>query len=134
MGKPIHKLLWIVLLQSVQRQSRTTVQLARIRAARAAVKGVQALRLSVGLAFVMLLLAGLAVAGFLLFHAGLFVLLPGSIELRAWLMLGLGAVYLLAVGIAAVRLLRDRFWMRASGADRLVEHALTGQPLCKSSQ
>lgn len=129
MSKSLHKLVWALLLQSAQRQSRTTVQLARIRTARAAVKGVQAARLTAGWTFVLLLLVGLAVAGFLIFHAGLFVLLPWPLEQRAWLMLLLGGIYLLAVGITAARLLRDRFWMRFTGTDRLVERALTGQRL-----
>lgn len=128
----MHKLLWLLLLQSAQRQSRTTVQLARIRTARAAVRGVQAARLTAAGAFTALLLAGLVAVGFLLFHIGLFLLLPWTLEQRAWLLLILGALYLLAVGIVATRLLRDRFWMRMTGADRMVERAVTGQPLLEN--
>jgi hypothetical protein len=134
MDKPLHKLVWEMVVLSAQRQGRTTVQLARIRTARAAVKGVQAARLSAGWAFVCLLLAGLAVTGCLIFHAGLFVLLPWSLEQRAWLMVVLGAVYFLIVVVAAVLLLRDRFWMRFTGTDRLVERALTGQRLLQNER
>lgn len=62
-----------------------------------------------------MLSAALALAGFVLFHIGLFTLLPAPAN--ALVLMGLGLIYLV-VGLCFVRALSsERRWLKAGGAD-----------------
>lgn len=101
-----------------------SVELIRIEAARAAVHGLQAVRQSVGGLIVVALLTALILAGVLLLHAGLFLLLPWCLSAKAALALGLGLAYVLAGGLALRAVLNEQTWMQRSGVDRLIARAI----------
>ena len=102
-----------------------SLDLIRIRATAFYVKGVRAAR-SAYLGLLALLFAVvLAGAGFVLFHVGLFVLLP-----KPWngiVLMALGAIYMLAALLGLRATVSEKTWMRLSQADRLVAEA-TGKP------
>lgn len=110
----------IKLLGSYGRQS---VQLLKIETAKCYLHGVQMARLSaIGLLW-MGLTIGLIVVGVLLFHAGLFILLPWSVETKAVLGMILGVVYVALGGLALRAAMDERTWMAKSGAVRMLEEA-----------
>jgi len=102
---------------------RLSVQLLKIEAARCYLHGVQMARMSaLGLMWIGFLIALIGV-GALLFHAGLFLLLPGSLEVKAAIAMGLGLVYV-GLGYAALRAaLDEKTWMEKSGAAKMLQDA-----------
>lgn len=102
---------------------RLSVQLLKIEAARCYVHGVQMARMSaLGLMWIGFLIALIGV-GALLFHAGLFILLPGSLEVKAAIAMVLGLVYV-ALGWVALRAaLDEKTWMEKSGAAKMLQDA-----------
>jgi hypothetical protein len=105
---------------------RLSIQLLKIEAATCYLHGVQMARLSaIGLMRIGLFIALICV-GVLLVHAGLFILLPGSVEAKAVLSMSLGVAYGV-IGVAALRAaMAERTWMEKSGAAKMLEEA-TGQ-------
>lgn len=102
---------------------RLSVQLLKIEAARCYLHGVQMARMSVlGLMWIGFLIALIGV-GALLFHAGLFILLPGSLEVKAAIAMVLGLIYV-ALGWLALRAaLDEKTWMEKSGAAKMLQDA-----------
>jgi hypothetical protein len=106
---------------------RLSIQLLKIEAAKCYLHGVQMARLSaIGLMW-MGLVIGLICVGLLLFHAGLFILLPWTAETKAVLGMLLGLAYVL-IGVVALHAAMDeKTWMEKSGAAKMLKEA-TGQP------
>ena len=105
---------------------RLSVQLLKIEAAKSYVNGVRLARLSAIGLMRMLLVIGLIGVGVVLFHVGLFVLLPWTLEAKAVLGMILGLAYVV-LGVAVLRAATDeRMWMKKSGAAEMLEDA-TGQ-------
>ncbi len=102
---------------------RLSVQLLKIEAARCYLHGVQMARMSaLGLMWIGFLIALIGV-GALLFHAGLFILLPGSLEVKAAIAMVLGLIYV-ALGWLALRAaLDEKTWMEKSGAAKMLQDA-----------
>lgn len=102
-----------------------SVQLLKIEAAKAYLRGVQMARLStIGLMW-MGLVMGLICLGVLLFHVGLFILLPWSVEAKAVLGMVLGLIYV-AIGVIALRAaLDEQTWMKKSGAAEMLDDAIS---------
>jgi hypothetical protein len=126
MEKQIQKILRLMALRLAQYHQQEAVNLIRIKTATWCVKGVKTARFiflaQLGLLFLFVLLA----CGLVLVHLALFYGLPWPLRQRVLLMGCLGMVYtLLPVGIFFF-FSRERFWMRASGADQLVRRALKG--------
>ena len=103
-----------------------SVHLLKIEAAKAYLHGVQMVR-SAALGLMMMgLVIGLICVGVLLFHVGLFILLPWSMEAKAVLGMFLGLAYVV-IGCVALRVAMDeKTWMEKSGAAEMVAEA-TGQ-------
>jgi hypothetical protein len=105
-----------------------SVQLLKIEAARYYLRAVRTARLSViGLMGMGLVIALISV-GALLFHAGLFVLLPWTVKAKAILGMFLGLAYAVIGGFALRAAVSERTWMEKSGGAKLLEEA-TGR--CK---
>jgi hypothetical protein len=104
-----------------------SLNLLKIEVAKCYVHGVQMARLSaIGLVWIGLVI-GLISVGALLFHAGVFILLPWTVEAKAVLALFLGLAYV-ASGCVALRATMDeKKWMKKSGAAEMLEEA-TDQP------
>ena len=105
---------------------RLSIQLLKIEAAKAYLHGVQMVRLSVLGLMLMGLVIGLICIGALLFHVGLFILLPWSVKAKAVLGMFLGLAYVV-IGCVSLRVAMDeKTWMEKSGAAEMVAEA-TGQ-------
>jgi len=100
-----------------------SIQLLKIEAAKCYLHGVQMARLSaIGLMW-MGLVIGLICVGVLLFHAGLFILLPWTVETKAVLGMCLGLAYVVLGGIALRAAMDEKRWMEKSGAAEMLEDA-----------
>jgi len=85
---------------------RLSIKVLEIEAAKVYVQGVQMARLSAIGLMRMGLKIGLVVVGVLLFHAGLFILLPWSVESKAVLGMFLGIAYV-AIGYVTLHAAMD---------------------------
>lgn len=103
-----------------------STQLLRIEAAKSYLHGVQMARLSALGLMRMGLVIGLISVGALLFHAGLFILLPWTIEAKAVLGMLLGLAYVVIGGVALHAAMDEKVWMEKSGAAAMLAEA-TGQ-------
>ena len=107
-----------------------SIQLLKVEAAKSYLHGVQRARLSVIGLMRMGLFIALICFGVLLFHAGLFILLPWTVEAKAVLGMFLGLAYVV-IGVVALRAAMDeKTWMEKSGATEMLEEA-TGQSMKK---
>jgi len=69
------------------------------------------------------LVIGLICVGVFLFHAGLFILLPWTVETKAVISIFLGLAYV-AIGYVALRAAMDeKTWMEKSGVAEMLEEA-----------
>jgi hypothetical protein len=98
-----------------------SIQLLKIEVAKSYLHGVQTARVSaLGLMW-MGLVIGLICIGVVLFHAGLFILLPWSAEVKAVL----GLVYVISGSIALGAAMNEKLWMEKSGAAEMLKEATT---------
>ena len=101
-----------------------SLHLLKIEAAKCYLQGVaMARRAAIGL-IQMWLFTVLIGLGLLLLHAGLFVLLPWSVEVKAILGMCLGAIYVVIGGWALRAAMDEKLWLRQSGATEMLEDAL----------
>jgi hypothetical protein len=102
---------------------RLSVHLFKIEAAKLYLHGVKMARLSAIGLMRMGLTIGLICVGVVLFHAGLFILLPWTVETKAIIGMFLGAAYV-AIGYVALRAAMDeKTWMEKSGVTEMLEEA-----------
>ena len=103
---------------------RLSLQLLKMEAAKWYLQGVQIARFSaIGLMWMGLGIA-LVFVGVLLLHAGLFILLPWTLEAKAVLGVVLGLAYVVIGGIALRAAMDERAWMEKSGAAEMLEEAI----------
>lgn len=62
--------------------------------------------------------------GILLIHLGLLILLPGSLPVKALIVLGLGVFYAAVASGILIHCCREKTWMRASGAAKAMQSVL----------
>jgi len=103
---------------------RLSIQLLRIEAAKAYLQGVQMARMSALGLMLMGLTIGLICVGVVIFHVGLFILLPWSVEAKAVLGMILGLAYAITGGLLLRFAMDERAWMERSGAANLLKKAL----------
>jgi hypothetical protein len=113
----------VKLLESYRRLS---IQLLKIETAKSYLHGVRMARLSALGLMRMGLEIGLICVGVVLFHAGLFILLPWTVKAKAVLGMFLGLVYVVIGSIALHAAMDEKTWMKKSGAAEMLEDA-TGQ-------
>ena len=110
-----------IMIKLVDNWRRLSIHLLKIEAAKFYLRGVQMARLSAIGLMRMGLEIGLIGVGVLLFHAGLFILLPWSVESKAVLGMFLGFAYV-AIGYAALHAAMDeKTWMEISGVAEMLE-------------
>ena len=102
---------------------RLSVQLLRIEAAKCYLRGVQLARLSALGLMRMGLALGLICVGLLLVHAGLFILLPWTVEAKAILGVCLGLAYVVIGGVTLHAAMDEKTWMKKSGVVAMLERA-----------
>lgn len=72
----------------------------------------------------MVIAIGLVDLGVLLLHAGLFILLPWTVEAKAVLGMCMGLAYV-AIGCVALHVtLQEKTWMKKSGATEMLKEAI----------
>ncbi|OGV74329.1 MAG: hypothetical protein A3K19_02725 [Lentisphaerae bacterium RIFOXYB12_FULL_65_16] len=103
---------------------RLSTQLVKIEATKCYLRGVQMVRLSVVGLMLMGLVIGLICVGVLLFHAGLFILLPWSTETKAVLGILLGVGYVAFGCVALHAAIDEKMWMEKSGAADMLKDAI----------
>lgn len=110
----------ITLLENYRRLS---TQLLKIEVAKGYLHGVRMVRLSAIGLLGMGLVIGLICVGVVLFHVGLFILLPWTVGAKAVLGMVLGLIYV-GTGVVVLRAAMDeRTWMEKSGAAEMVDEA-----------
>ncbi|MCC5846857.1 MAG: hypothetical protein JJU29_02100 [Verrucomicrobia bacterium] len=114
-------------LEKLDTCRRTTFRLARIELARIYLQCVIVARNSASSMIRISLMVGMMAMGLLLLHAALFMLLPWSLQVKAFLILGLGAIYTLTAGIVIGVESSDKSWIKNSGAQALLEEALASK-------
>jgi hypothetical protein len=103
-----------------------SIQVLKIEAAKCYLHGVQMARLSAIGLMRMGLVIGLIGVGVLLFHAGLFILLPWTVGVKAVLGMFLGLAYV-AIGCVVLHVaMSEKTWMEKSGVAEILEE-VTGQ-------
>lgn len=100
-----------------------SVQLFKIEVAKSYLHGVRLARLSVLGILGLFFLIGLICLGVILFHVGLFLLLPWSLNAKALLGLILGLLYMSVGVVVLVIAMNEKRWMQKSGATALVAEA-----------
>jgi len=102
-----------------------SIQVLKIEAAQCYLHGVRMARLSAIGLMRMGLVIGLIGVGVLLFHAGLFILLPWTAETKAILGMFLGLAYV-AIGCVALHAAMDeKTWMEKSGVAEMLDEAIS---------
>jgi hypothetical protein len=100
-----------------------SIQLLKIEAAKSYLRGVEMARLSALGLMRMGLEIGLICVGVVLFHAGLFILLPWTVKAKAVLGIFLGLAYVVIGGVALHAAMDEKTWMKKSGATEMLEDA-----------
>ena len=104
-----------------------SIQLLKIEAARSYLHAVRLARLSARGMVGMGLVINLIFLGVLLFHAGLFILLPWSLEDKAVFGMILGLAYMM-IGVITIRVaMNEAKWIQKSGAAEMLDDAI-GKP------
>ena len=113
-----------IAIKLLENYRRLSIQMLKIEAAKSYLHGVQMARWSALGLLRMGLMIGFICVGLLLFHVGLFVLLPWSVEAKAVLAMFLGLAYA-AIGWFALHVAMDeKTWMEKSGATEMLEEAI----------
>ena len=97
-----------------------SVQLLRIEAAKSYLYGIRTARLSAVGIMLMELVIALLCLGVLLFHIGLFILLPWSVKAKAVFGMFLGLAYVVAGAIVLRKALDEKTWIEKSGAAKML--------------
>jgi hypothetical protein len=101
-----------------------SVQVLKVEVAKCYLHGVRMARLSAIGLMRMGLVIGLIGVGVLLFHAGLFILLPWTLVAKAVIGMCLGLAYV-AIGCYVLhRATDEKTWMEKSGAAEMLEEAI----------
>jgi len=129
MFKPLIKGLLVgIAIKLLDNCRNLSLQLLKIEAAKAYLRGVQMARLSALGLLLMGLMIGLICLGVLLCHVGLFILLPWSLAAKAVLGMALGLVYVVIGAVALHAALDEKTWLEKSGANEMLEEAVGPSP------
>ena len=100
-----------------------TLQLLKIEALKCYLHALQLARVSVLSMMGIGLLTSMMGLGVLLIHVCAFILLPWSVETKATIGLCLGLTYLILGSIILGVIMREKTWMRMSGAEQWMKEA-----------
>lgn len=124
MSRSKDKVMWLMLYRLLKSQQQGLVRPLRIKAAYLMVKTVQAARGGVMAFLGICMLYLFLFTGFLLFHVGLFLNLPGTLAERGCVFMWLGGGYVLTMLLLCAVGLSQKRWMKMTGADKAVLRAL----------
>jgi NADH:ubiquinone oxidoreductase subunit 3 (subunit A) len=114
------KVIGSLLRSLIGRYRKDTVELVQIKAAALYIKAVAKARQSFIGGMLAILGLLLLLAGFVLIHLALLILLPWSMEIKAIGLLVLGGLYFLVPLIFILAACSERRWMRLSQASKIV--------------
>ena len=100
-----------------------SIQFLKIETAKSYLHGVRIARRSTWVLLQMGFFVGLIFIGVLLFHAGLFIVLPWSLKAKAILGILLGLVYVITGLVALCIFMDEKAWMLKLGVTALLEEA-----------
>lgn len=106
-----------------------SMRLLKIEAAKSYLHGVRMARTSTIGLMLMGLMVGLICLGVLLFHVGLFILLPWTLTTKAVVGMFLGVAYAVAGGVALRAAMNEKTWMEKSGAAEMLRDATSSSTL-----
>jgi hypothetical protein len=112
-----------VALKLLRRYRHLALQLIQMEGVKCYLHGVRLVRLTVLHVMRMELLLTLLGLGAVLFHAGLFCLLPWTMEVKAMLAMVLGAGYIIAGSIALHATMSEKCWLEKTGATQMLKNA-----------
>ena len=116
----IKGLMSAVVVRLLDNYRHLSIRLLKIEAAKSYLHGVRMARQSaLGLMW-MGLLTGLVCVGLVLFHAGLFILLPWTVKAKAVLGMLLGLGYVALGGFALRAEMAEKTWLDKSGASDML--------------
>lgn len=127
--KVIRALLAAFTVTMLNRGRRLSLQMLKIQSARYYLQGLKIANLTVlgllGLGMVVVLIG----IGLLIFHAGVFALLPWSVEVKGVVALCLGLFYVVIAAVAIRVALNEKRWMDKAGISKMVQRAVLTQKL-----
>jgi hypothetical protein len=113
----------VIVIKQLYNCRRISIQLLLIEVARHYLRGVQMVHsAALGLMRIGLLIALIAI-GVLLFHLGVFILLPWRMETKAILGIILGLTYVVIGAVVFHGAINEKMWMEKSGASMLLRKA-----------
>lgn len=125
---PFNGILSVIAIKLLDNYRHLSMQLLKIEAAKSYLQGVQMARLSaIGLMRIGLLMSLICV-GALLLHAGLFILLPWTLETKAVSGIILGLIYMVTSGVALRLSMDEKTWMDKSGASEMLKKVTSESP------
>ena len=98
-----------------------SIGLLQIEAAKSYLQGVRIARLMAISRRQVALMIGLVLLGALLFHVGLFVLLPLTVKVKALIGMCLGLGYVICGGFMLRATMDEKLWMEKSGAAQMLD-------------
>lgn len=116
--------LWLILFRLLKGQQKSITRPLRIKATFLYVKAVQIARGSVIALLGFCILHLFLFTGFIMFHAGLFLYMPGTLTEKGLFFMCLGGGYVVAMLLVCVFALTQKRWMKMTGADKAVLRAL----------
>lgn len=120
----INGILSSIIVKMLDNYRHLSIQLLKIEATKSYLRGVQMARSStIGLMKMGLVIALIGV-GLLLVHAGLFILLPWTVETKAVVGIFLGLTYVVIGGVALGAAMDEKTWMEKSGATEMLQDAI----------
>ncbi|MCC5845751.1 MAG: hypothetical protein JJU05_16005 [Verrucomicrobia bacterium] len=120
-------LLAVAAVEQLNSCGRASFRLARIELARIYLRCVIVARNSASSMIRISLMVGMMAMGLLLLHTALFMLLPWSMRVKAFLILGLGSLYTITAFIVIGNESSDENWIKNSGAHTLLKEALESE-------
>lgn len=125
---PLNGILSAIAIKLVDNYRHLSMQLLKIEIAKSYLQGVQMARLSALGLMRIGLLTSLICVGVLLLHAGLFILLPWTLETKAISGIILGLIYVVTGGVALKLSLDEKSWMDKSGASEMLKNVTMEPP------
>lgn len=108
------RFLWELLWQLMPQLFESILDKAKSAVRSLVVQAALQLRPVIAMGLMAVLMAVLCGAGFILLHIALYLLLPWQPETKAWVLLGLGAFYLVVPAAIMAKAMSRRTWERLS--------------------
>ncbi|MBF0100322.1 MAG: hypothetical protein HQK77_05370 [Desulfobacterales bacterium] len=113
-----------ITIMLIEKYRHLSTKLLKIEAVKYYLEAVQMARGSAIFLMQMKLVINLMSVGALIFHAGLFILLPWSVEAKATLCIIMGLVYVSIGWVALHALMNEKSWMKNSNVAEMMKEVI----------